>query len=83
MKAAIWILGMLCLVPMQLSAWTNGRLLVWMDSARAQGARVIAKKFEHDFGIAVTIETPANIIDNFSLAAPVGEGAVIVIWADD
>jgi maltose/maltodextrin transport system substrate-binding protein len=44
---------------------------------------VIAKKFEHDFGIVVTIETPANIIDNFSLAAPVGEGPDIVIWAHD
>lgn len=79
----MWILSVLALLPMQLCAWTNGRLLVWMDSERAQGARVIAKKFEHDFGIEVTIETPANIIDNFSLAAPAGEGPDIVIWAHD
>jgi maltose/maltodextrin transport system substrate-binding protein len=82
-KAAMWTLWVLCLLPMELSAWTNGRLLVWMDSERAKGAREIAKRFEHDFGIVVTIETPANIIDNFSLAAPVSEGPDIVIWAHD
>jgi maltose/maltodextrin transport system substrate-binding protein len=82
-NAAMWAISVLCLMPMELSAWTNGRLLVWMDSERAQGARAIAKKFEHDFGIEVTIETPANIIDNFSLAAPVGKGPDIVIWAHD
>ena len=64
----MWAISVLCLLPMELSAWTNGRLLVWMDSERGQGARAIAKKFKHDFGIEVTIETPANIIDNFSLA---------------
>jgi hypothetical protein len=37
-KAAIWTLWVLCLLPMELSAWTNGRLLVWMDSERAKGA---------------------------------------------
>jgi len=47
----MWAISVLCLLPMELFAWTNGRLLVWMDSERAQGARAIAKKFEHDFGI--------------------------------
>lgn len=79
----MWILSLLCLLPVQVCAWTNGRILVWMDSERAQGARVIAKKFEHDFGIKVTIETPVNIIDNFSLSAQAGQGPDIVIWAHD
>ena len=48
-KAVIWTLWVLCLLPMELSAWTNGRLLVWMDSERAQGAMAIAEKFENDF----------------------------------
>lgn len=79
----MWILSVLCLLPVQSCAWTNGRLLLWMDSEQAQGARLIAKKFEHDLGIEVRIETPANIIDNFSLAAPADEGPDIVIWAHD
>jgi len=48
---AMWAISVLRLLPMELSAWTNGRLLVWMDSERAQGAMAIAEKFEHDFGI--------------------------------
>jgi len=45
----MWAISVLRLLPMELSAWTNGRLLVWMDSERAQGAMAIAEKFEDDF----------------------------------
>jgi len=47
------------------SAWTNGRLLIWMDADRAYAMRLVADKFEQDYGIQVQIETPENIIDNF------------------
>jgi maltose/maltodextrin transport system substrate-binding protein len=65
------------------SAWTNGQLLIWMDADRACAMRVVADKFEQDYGIPVQIETPENITDNFPLAAQAGKGPDIVIWAHD
>src|SRR5258707_6784470 len=65
------------------SAWTNGRLLIWMDADRAYAMRLVADKFEQDYGIQVQIETPENITDNFPLAAQAGKGPDIVIWAHD
>jgi maltose/maltodextrin transport system substrate-binding protein len=76
-------LTILCLWPLRLSAWTNGQLLIWMDSERAKGLRPIVKKFTNDLGIKVTIETPVNIVNNFPLAAQAGQGPDIVIWAHD
>jgi maltose/maltodextrin transport system substrate-binding protein len=76
-------LAMLFLWPMHLCAWTNGQLLIWMDSERAQGLRPVVKKFANDLGIKVTIGTPVNIVDNFPLAAQAGQGPDIVIWAHD
>jgi maltose/maltodextrin transport system substrate-binding protein len=76
-------LAMLFLWPMHLCAWTNGQLLIWMDSERAQGLRPVVKKFANDLGIKVTIETPVNIVNNFPLAAQAGQGPDIVIWAHD
>ncbi len=77
------VLTALCLWPLHLCAWTNGQLLIWMDSEPALGLRPIAKKFANDLGIKVTIETPVNIVDNFPLAAQAGQGPDIVIWAHD
>ncbi len=68
---------------MHLCAWTNGQLVIWMDTEQAQGLRPIAKKFADDLGIKVTIETPVNIVDNFPLAAQARQGPDIVIWAHD
>jgi maltose/maltodextrin transport system substrate-binding protein len=65
------------------AAWTNGQLLIWMDADRACAMRVVADKFEQDFGIKVQIETPEKITDNFPLAAQSGKGPDIVIWAHD
>jgi maltose/maltodextrin transport system substrate-binding protein len=65
------------------SAWTNGQLLIWMDADRACAMRVVADKFEQDYGIPVQIETPENITDNFPLAAQARKGPDIVIWAHD
>src|SRR4029077_2017245 len=47
----------LFLIPVDLFAWTNGELLIWMDADRGQALKAIAaKKFENDFGLKVTIE---------------------------
>src|SRR5260221_14767205 len=65
------------------SAWTNGRLLIWMDADRGSAMRLVADNFEQDYGIQVQIETPENITDNFPLAAQAGKGPDIVICAHD
>jgi maltose/maltodextrin transport system substrate-binding protein len=66
-----------------LFAWTNGSLLIWMDTDRASALQPLAKKFENQYGIQVTIETPENITNSFPLAAQAGKGPDIVIWAHD
>ena len=80
---AILFLSSLCLLPAHLFAWSSGQLLIWMDSDRANGLRLVAKKFEADWGIKVTIETPENLTNNFLLAVQASKGPDIVIWAHD
>ena len=77
------VLLALFLAPMKLFAWTNGELLIWMDSERAMGLAPIAQKFEHDLGIKVTVSTPEKITDSFPIAAQAGNGPDIVVWAHD
>ena len=74
----------LFLIPVDLFAWTNGELLIWMDADRGQALKAIAaKKFENDFGLKVTIEDPEKITDSFPIAAQMAKGPDIVIWAHD
>src|SRR5271166_4569417 len=74
----------LFLIPVDLLAWTNGELLIWMDADRGQALKAIAaKKFENDFGLKVTIEAPEKITDSFPIAAQAAKGPDIVIWAHD
>jgi maltose/maltodextrin transport system substrate-binding protein len=83
MKRFLLALSVLSLISMHLFAWTNGELLIWMDTDRARGLQPIAIKFEGDFGVKVKIEAPENITDNFPIAAQAGKGPDIVIWAHD
>src|ERR1700730_9862032 len=74
----------LFLITVDLFAWTNGELLIWMDADRGQALKAIAaKKFENDFGLKVTIEAPEKITDSFPIAAQMAKGPDIVIWAHD
>jgi maltose/maltodextrin transport system substrate-binding protein len=82
-KRWLIFLWVLCLVPRNLFAWTDGELLVWMDPDRGQALDPIARKFEKEIGVNITIETPDKITDNFPLVAQVGKGPDIVIWAHD
>jgi maltose/maltodextrin transport system substrate-binding protein len=82
MKSFLLVLSTLALTQIKLFAWTNGELLIWMDSDRGHAIVPIAQKFR-DFGIKVTIETPEKITDSFPLAAQVGKGPDILIWAQD
>jgi maltose/maltodextrin transport system substrate-binding protein len=68
---------------MRLFAWTDGELLIWMDTDRGHALKPIAQKFENHFGIKVTIESPEKITESFPLAAQVAKGPDIVIWAHD
>ena len=83
MKKYVSVIFALRLVSMNLFAWTNSELLVWMDSDRGYALAPTAKKFETEYGINVTIETPEEITDSFSIAAQTGKGPDIVIWAHD
>ena len=74
----------LFLIPADLYAWTNGELLIWMDGDRGRALKATAvRKFEDDFGLKVTIETPEKITDSFPIAAQMQKGPDIVIWAHD
>src|ERR1700688_878990 len=84
LRNPVGLLLALFLIPVDLFAWTNGELLIWMDADRGQALKAIAaKKFENDFGLKVTIESPEKITDSFPTAAQMGKGPDIVIWAHD
>jgi maltose/maltodextrin transport system substrate-binding protein len=83
MNRMLWILLALCLLPVDLFAWTDGELLIWMDNERGRALQPIVDKFEADLGVKVTVETPTNITDSFPIAAQAGEGPDLVIWAHD
>jgi maltose/maltodextrin transport system substrate-binding protein len=83
MNPMLWILSALCLCPINLFAWTNGELLIWMDNERGAALQPIVHKFEADLGLKVTIETPEKITDSFPIAAQAGKGPDLVIWAHD
>jgi maltose/maltodextrin transport system substrate-binding protein len=83
MKKMSSVLLFFYLLPINLFAWTNGELLIWMDTERGRALEPIVQKFETDFGVKVTIETPEKITRTFPIAAQVGKGPDIVIWAHD
>jgi len=68
---------------MQLFAWTDGELLIWMDAERGHALQSLAQKFETEIGVETKIETPEKLTDGFPLAAQVGKGPDVVIWAHD
>jgi maltose/maltodextrin transport system substrate-binding protein len=83
MNRLLWTLSALCLVPINVFAWINGELLIWMDNERGRALQPIVQKFETDLGLKVTIETPEKITDSFPIAAQAGKGPDLVIWAHD
>jgi hypothetical protein len=62
LRRLVLVLSAQFLIPISLFAWTDGELLIWMDSDRGQALELIAKSFEKDLGIKVRIDTPENII---------------------
>jgi maltose/maltodextrin transport system substrate-binding protein len=83
MNVLLWIMSVVCLVPLNAFAWTNGELLIWMDNERGGALQPIVHKFETELGLKVTIETPEKITDSFPIAAQAGKGPDVVIWAHD
>jgi maltose/maltodextrin transport system substrate-binding protein len=76
-------LSALCLVPTHLFAWTNGELSIWVDPDRQHALESVIQKFTNDTGIKVTAGTPEDTPESFAMAAQVGKGPDIVIWAHD
>ena len=83
MKGLPLVVAALFLMPLGLFAWTNGELSIWMDADRGHALEAMAKKFENDFGLKVTIEAPEKITDCFPIAAQMAKGPDIVVWAHD
>ncbi|MBV8416265.1 MAG: maltose/maltodextrin ABC transporter substrate-binding protein MalE, partial [Verrucomicrobia bacterium] len=83
MKGLPLVAAALFLMPLGLFAWTNGELSIWMDADRGHALEAMAKKFENDFGLKVTIEAPEKITDCFPIAAQMAKGPDIVVWAHD
>jgi maltose/maltodextrin transport system substrate-binding protein len=73
----------LAIGPSKSFGWTNGELLIWMDSERGRAVQKVADKFQANLGLKVTVETPEKITDSFPIAAQAGKGPDIVIWAHD
>jgi maltose/maltodextrin transport system substrate-binding protein len=76
-------LSALYLAPMHLLAWTNGELSISLDPDRGHALEPIIQKFTNDTGIKVKLDTPENTTDSFTMAAQVGKGPDIVVWAHD
>ena len=83
MKRLFLSLWAFCIFPIQLFAWTNGELLIWVDGDRGRALESIAQRFDDHFGLKVTVATPTQITDSFPIAAQAGKGPDIVIWAHD
>jgi len=60
MKNVSSVLLFFYLLPINLFAWTNGELLIWMDPERGRALDPIVQKFETNFGVKLTIETSSN-----------------------
>ncbi len=83
MKRLLLLISTLLLVPIDLFAWTNGELLIWMDNQRGHALEPMVQKFQNELGLRIKIETPENITDSFPIAAQAGKGPDVVIWAHD
>jgi maltose/maltodextrin transport system substrate-binding protein len=82
MKKLILLLSF-WLITVPAFAWSNGELLIWMDSDRGAALEPILKKFAEQYSIKVRTEAPQNITDNFTTAAQSGKGPDIIVWAHD
>ena len=82
-KGWLSVLMAFTILSTNLVAWTDGSLLIWMDNDRGHALEPLAKKFEKDFGIQVTIEAPEKLTESFPLAAQAGKGPDLVVWAHD
>jgi maltose/maltodextrin transport system substrate-binding protein len=71
-------------MPLPVSAWEPGRLLVWINGDKGyQGIAEIGRIFEEKTGVPVMVEHPEGATDKFFHAAKSGKGPDIMIWAHD
>ena len=58
-------------------------LTIWADDTRAPILLSLAEEFQASTGVALVVEQVADIRDQFTIAAPAGEGPDIIIGAHD
>ncbi len=68
------------LVSTTTMAFESDSLTIWSGN---KGLVDVAKRFEAETGIKVTIESPEPITDKFQQSAATGQGPDIVLWAHD
>ncbi len=61
----------------------NPRLTIWTDQDRLAVMQELAAVYEAGHNVDVVVESPDNLLDDFLVAVPAGEGPDIAIFAHD
>lgn len=62
---------------------TGVRLVIWADDTRSAILSELAADFKAQYGVTLVVEEVANIRDQFTIAAPAGEGPDITLVPHD
>lgn len=62
---------------------TGARLVIWADDTRSAILSELAAEFKAQYGVTLVVEEVANIRDQFTIAAPAGEGPDITLVPHD
>lgn len=62
---------------------TGARLVIWADDTRSAILSELAADFKAQYGVTLVVEEVANIRDQFTIAAPAGEGPDITLVPHD
>ncbi|MBE2197680.1 MAG: extracellular solute-binding protein [Anaerolinea sp.] len=62
---------------------TGASLVIWADDTRSAILNELAADFEAEYGVKLIVEEVANIRDQFTIAAPAGEGPDITLVPHD
>ncbi len=62
---------------------TGAKLVVWADDTRSAILSELAADFKAQYGVTLVVEEVANIRDQFTIAAPAGEGPDITLVPHD
>lgn len=81
---ALSVLTTLALSSSAFAKLEDGKLVIWINGDKGyNGLAEVAKKFEQDTGIKVTIEHPDKLEEKYPQVAATGDGPDIIFWAHD